>query len=237
MDLRPIKFLRTLIVCIGLGTPALAFQNTDSKKTIEKILFLGNSITLHSPAPDIGWTSNFGMAASSEEKDYVHVLLSRVEKETGVRPKSMIRNVAGFERAYETYDVARELEDAIKFHADLIIIALGENATEPATEPQQEAFRNAFENFIAKLRIDSGQRIIVRSSFWPNRTKDTLMQKAASNMKGEFVDLASFAGDASLEARSERKIEHAGVGAHPGDKGMQAIADAIYPSIEKILRK
>ena len=30
----------------------------------ERVLFLGNSITLHAPAPNIGWTGNWGMAAT-----------------------------------------------------------------------------------------------------------------------------------------------------------------------------
>ena len=32
-----------------------------------KVLFLGNSITLHAPKPDIGWTGNWGMAVSAED--------------------------------------------------------------------------------------------------------------------------------------------------------------------------
>ena len=43
-----------------------------------KILFVGNSITKHSPKADIGWYNDCGMAASSVEKDYVHLLVKKV---------------------------------------------------------------------------------------------------------------------------------------------------------------
>ena len=44
-----------------------------------RILFLGNSITLHETKPEIGWNHNWGMAASAEENDYVHIVLSELQ--------------------------------------------------------------------------------------------------------------------------------------------------------------
>ena len=79
---------------------------------IRRILFLGNSITLHGPKPDIGWTGNWGMAASSEDKDYVHLVTSALAQHTGSTPQIMVRNIADFERGYATYDVEGQMKDS-----------------------------------------------------------------------------------------------------------------------------
>ena len=55
--------------------PALG-QNAKDQKAFDpagkgpRVLFVGNSITLHGPRPQIGWTNNWGMAASARDKDY-----------------------------------------------------------------------------------------------------------------------------------------------------------------------
>ena len=75
-----------------------------------KVLFLGNSITLHDPAPEIGWTGRWGMAATEAAKDYVHLLTADLEKAAGAPLQTMVRNTAGFEREYETFDIGAELK-------------------------------------------------------------------------------------------------------------------------------
>ena len=43
-----------------------------------RVLFVGNSITLHGPRPQIGWTNNWGMAATARDRDYVHLLQKKI---------------------------------------------------------------------------------------------------------------------------------------------------------------
>ena len=38
-----------------------------------KVIFIGNSITFHGPAPEIGWMHSHGIASSQKNNDYVHV--------------------------------------------------------------------------------------------------------------------------------------------------------------------
>ena len=56
-----------------------------------KILFVGNSITLHGILPEIGWNHCFGMAASSRENDYVHVCMKEIQKVWFIAHSTKIR--------------------------------------------------------------------------------------------------------------------------------------------------
>lgn len=209
-----------------------AVSPTKSKVQYHKVLFLGNSITLHGPNPAIGWSGQWGMAASAKEKDYVHLVLHGLTRPKEPAPESKIMNIATFERQYATADVNAFLKEASGFGADLIIVAIGENVPKLDSAEAKVQFKNSLLKLLRGMQGNNKSTIVVRSCFWANKDKDQMLKEACQEVGGIFVDISSLGKDESNYARSERKIAHSGVAAHPGDKGMQAIAKAILEAIE-----
>ena len=54
-----------------------------------KILFVGNSISRHAPKPEVGWTGDWGMAASEAEKDYLHLIVAKIKEKSFATSPSM----------------------------------------------------------------------------------------------------------------------------------------------------
>ena len=76
--------LRILLAVIGI----ISLSTTASAQAQpQRILFVGNSLTSHGPKADIDWHGNWGMAATSLDKDYVHV----VTKALALRRDDMVR--------------------------------------------------------------------------------------------------------------------------------------------------
>ncbi len=223
--------LSTTILFAGYTTAAHA-SSPETPPKPRKILFLGNSITLHGPSKAVDWSGNWGMAASAREKDFVHIVTSSLAKTTGIAPKVRIKNIAKFERQYAAYDVGKELKDAIAFDADLIILAIGENVPSLKSDEDKTQFGKSLKRLLSRLNADAHPTIVVRSCFWSNEPKDQLLKQACQEADGIFVDIGHLDEDESNYARSEREYTHAGVAAHPGDKGMQAIAGAILTAID-----
>jgi lysophospholipase L1-like esterase len=202
-----------------------------AQESSRKVLFLGNSITLHGPKADIDWTGNWGMAASVAEKDYVHLVTAALAARSATAPEVMVKNIADFERAYAGYDIAGKLKEQIDFKADLIIVAIGENVAALKTAEEEAAFLKAVTVLLQSVKGGSDATVLVRSSFWANPAKDKSLAEACTSVGGVFVDISALGKDESNNARSEREFKHAGVANHPGDKGMAAIADAIVKAL------
>ena len=189
-----------------------------------RVVFIGNSITLHESLPEIGWTTEWGMAASAAEKDYVHLVTRGIEKETGRKADVRVRNLADFERNFATYDYAKD-QDLIDFKPDYLVVALGENVAELETQEERLAYRDAFKKLLnGFLTEDAKPNTVVRGVFWPNAWKDEMMAHAASDLALPFVK-ADIASDESMMALG--LFQHDGVQHHPGDKGMAEIARLI----------
>ena len=217
----------TFILLACFFTPAFA------QSPFKKVLFLGNSITKHGPKADIDWTGNWGMAASAEAKDYVHVFTASLSQKQGSTPEILVKNIADFERAHQDYDFAAKLKEAIDFQADLIVLAIGENVPALKTPEEKAKLQEAVTKLLTTLKGDRKPVILVRSGFWANAAKDEALRGACGAVSGIYVDISALAKDKSLYGRAEREFKHAGVANHPGDKGMAAIADALLKALAK----
>lgn len=196
-----------------------------------KVLFLGNSITKHGPKKDIDWSGNWGMAATSEANDYVHLVTKALTEKAGAAPEVMVKNIADFERAYAGYDIAAKLKDAIEFKADLIILAIGENVPALRAAEDKAKLQASVTALLKALKADRKPTILVRSCFWANAAKDEALQQACTEVGGIYANISNLGKDEANYGRSERPYKHAGVANHPGDKGMAAIAAALVKAL------
>jgi len=204
------KFVVLLFICLFLSACADFHSQVMPQK--EKVIFIGNSITKHPPAPDIGWNGNFGMAASSEETDYVHIVSNKLSA------NFKAFNLADWERNYSNYDLS-ELNKYVGW-ADIVIIKLGENVTN-----FQPDFDKYFEKLLKQLNCDN---TFVVSTWWENPQLNQSMRQITLANNFNWVQLPEH--DTTYNANN---FQDPGVATHPGDKGMKLIADSILTAIGK----
>lgn len=197
-----------------------------------RVLFLGNSTALHGVACDIGWSNRWGMAASAEAKDYVHLTTRGIERNLGVKVDMRVRNVAGFERGFRTWNVDRELKDEIAFKPDYVICGFGGNARNLDKDDNAAAMGKSIDQLLGKFRTREGKtpKFLVCGSFWPNRILDEILVGAAARVGAPFVK-SDFAGREGMWAKG--RFWHKGVEGHPGDAGMaeraRRILETLFP--------
>lgn len=206
----PLKFIR--------------FVNREGKG--KRIMFAGNSITIHGIRPELGWHWEWGMAASSEETDYVHLVMDEVKK-TDPDAAFCIAQVSRWELNWaKDYQAAIELhKEARDFDADVIIIRAVENC--PRDVYEEELFMKSYKALVNYLNKGNA-KVILTTSFW-KVAADEAIKKVGEELGCPVIYLGDL-GELD-EMKAIGKFEHAGVANHPNDNGMREIASRI---IEKL---
>lgn len=186
-----------------------------------KLLYLGNSITLHETAPEFYWYGKWGMAATAKEKDYVHTLNQMLE-ENGISVEYEAHNIKAIELHPETYDLDT-LSSFLHWKPDILIVRLGENV--PAD--QMEEFTIICVHLI-ELFQKVGTKVYVSGLYYQNEMKESYLQQLGELPGVTFISLK---GMHSKEHQAIGQFEHPSVAAHPSDKGMKYIAEAIYDAM------
>lgn len=240
--MKPIRTM-TMITAVALALPILS-QESDARRmgaeemnpgsTLTsrerigdgtfRVLVYGNSIALHSPAPSLGWTNDWGMAASSRDKDFAHLVIRGLEEQRGEKANYRIRNLALLERNYTTnlLDFA-DLAADVAWAPDYVVIAIGENAS-GIDSTKTEAYTK-FLVSLARPLVESAKRpvVLMRSPFWRNETKAACTKRAAEEVGAVYIDAGPLNSDPANKAIG--LFEHKGVASHPGDLGMRRLAD------------
>lgn len=210
-----------LLVCCALMAAGLPAQE------IKKVMIIGNSIMKHGKAPQLGWNTDWGMAATAEEKDYAHLLYAKIcgALKQEKAPELKLARITN-EKQMLGWDGLKGND------ADVIVIQISDNYR---GKPNAEEFQNNYAQMIRDLRGDRDP-IIVCLTNWGGGKLNEMIRAAAAENKALSVDLAPLAANAQNKAGSEGHFTNGGVNWHPGDRGMAAIADAAFAAIEQPLK-
>ncbi len=197
-----------------------------AKISFHNVLILGNSITKHSKAPEIGWNGDWGMAASSREKDYVHLLQSNLQKLNTLSVVTAV-NISAFERNFRDYDLSK-FDTLKQLKPDLIILRIGENVEDSVAVKYN--FESKYKDLVQYFKQGNNQvKILAVGSFWKKDTVEAAIKHAAQATGCSYLSLNYLTEDPSNMAFAN--FTDPGVGAHPGDKGMREVSRLIWDKI------
>lgn len=199
------------------------------------LLFIGNSITKHGKCSY--WPGVWGMAASSAEKDYVHLLVDKLRK-SGQHVEYADINFFKWEiMDHDRDEVLPLLDDLLDKSYDYIIVQLGENISSVAN--LEGDFRSLL-TYLQKSCLK--ENILVCSSFFQKDDVDNIKRNICSRGGGQYVSfedircIAPYIAGENIEIKLDNKIfhiNHTGVAIHPGDKGMEIYAERLFNCIKK----
>ena len=212
------------------------FTKMQYSDTAFNYVAIGNSITEHGITDY--WWNEVGMAATSQEKDYVHLISSYLEDLYGEVCMNAVNYSVWEMQAADRAETYQLLDYYLDKRLDLVTIQLSENVNDMST---YEADYEELISYIQKCAPYA--QIIVIDDFWSSDDKSTLKEKAANNTGADFVSLSLIKGKSEYQCGMdttvydsegrEHIVKHEGVASHPGDKGMEYIAESVIAVIEK----
>jgi len=200
--------------------------NIDSSRIgkINKVLILGNSIVRHGPLPPIGWNNNWGMAATSIDSDFVHILIRDIKgKDSSCN--IIYENIADFERDFDTYNFEKA-KSFRNFNPDMIILRISENID--SNKAIDKGLLRYYDSLIKHID-PSGQAVkIIVGGFWRNDPVIRMLSDYAYFKDYTFIDQS---GICSNETKAIGQWKDPGIQEHPNNKGMRIIEQSIWSVI------
>ncbi len=203
----------------------------ETRSRPERILFLGNSITLAVKNPKVGWPLDAGMAASAPALDYVHQT-ERILREKGMDVEAVIGS-----RDCDICDgvfgeIMENIDDVREMRPRFVVVQLGENSD--LIQIRSGRLTREYGELLQAL-YDRGVRDVFCVSNWDEASledphNNAILKAILRFPQAQLVDITGLAkhpenyGDSALYA--DRDVQW-----HPGDKGMLRMAELLSSSI------
>ncbi|HPF82619.1 MAG TPA: SGNH/GDSL hydrolase family protein [Bacilli bacterium] len=233
---------------IGLDEISIAELNPsiddEAKEYLKKcdddhynVMYIGNSITRHDYNNN-WWSNDRGMAASTLEKDYVSLVTSAIGEKQKLPVNKYSYNYATWEvQSHDRAEMLPLIKSYLNFKLDLVVIQLGENVSNIDT------FESDLEELIEYVKkYAPNAQVVAVGDFWVKEARENIKKKVTTKLNIPYADLSPIWNKKEYEAGlgttiigkdgTSHKIDHSGVAIHPGDKGMEYIANKVIELIK-----
>ena len=193
------------------------------------VLFIGNSITVYAVSDE--WPGLWGMGATDEDKDYVHVITNSFNEH--INTHFDIYHFAPWElEDYDRDSLLPNLDVYLCDKYDLIVIQLGDNVRYESD--MQADYEALFRYCRAKA---PKAKIVTVGNFWTKNAADEGKSAACTTTGVSLVDLRDIRSDmkyscgmgtlVSGEDGNKHPVTIDGVALHPGNYGMDKIGKRV----------
>lgn len=219
----------------AIGQNAEDVKFFDENAAGPRVLFVGNSITLHGPRPQIGWNGNWGMAASKRDLDYVHRVQRGFALEHPDAQFCLLQVAGTIERSFfkPDWSVERNFKWARQFKPDYIVMFFGANVPGEYDSGKMESaparsFGAALEEFIRYVDPGLKSKVLLSEGFYTRPKLEKEKREVAAKLPNvTIVGMEDIRNEPAARGRYN----------HPGDYGMELIANRFLEYLKKLSAK
>ncbi len=201
---------------------------------------LGNSITCNEAEEGLWW-GNWGMAASSEDKDYIHLVSTWLGGQSAKPVTTTVLDLKKWELVSDRDEKLKDYEGYFNECTDLITIQTGENITE-----YKETLGTDYASLVRMIRekAPNAQILMLGEVLWPSEDIESAKRLACETYGITWIDMSEFINGYENFYKSSigtvifgtdgesHTISNEVVAAHPNDEGMACIAQQVINQIK-----
>lgn len=192
---------------------------SSSSQIPKKVVAIGNSITFHFSEPSIGWAGNWGMAATAQSKDYVH--LTGATLQLPVTPLNVYIELNPNGIATDLQTVAAAGIDS----TTVVIVELGDNVPDSGIIDFAAAYRTLMSS------VSSRMRLVCLSTFWERSSVDAVLKYECESHGGLYTYIGDIYTEPNNPDRTDNAYSNPFVYMHPHDWGMAHISGRILAEL------